>query len=174
MGDIQGIGVLYWALSVVFCLALVFAILFWCRNWRNEERENNLRHLQLLAREVRRLSEAIDRLDETAAALQTADEQFSQQVEHIGNLGRDLKRQLTPLAAPAARSSRAESTKPKLDVTPPEPVVFLEESSEDRYAQARDLLLAGQDETDVARRLDMGTAEVRMIARLLEKTGDAE
>ncbi len=168
----QGIEVLYWALSVLFCLALVFAILFWCRSWRNEERETNLRHLQLLAREVKRLAEAVEGLEHTAASLQMADEQLSQQIENIRNLGRDLKRQLTPSVIPAPKTVASESKPAPMPLAPKEAVTF-QESSEDRYAQARDLLLAGQPQTDVARQLDLGTAEVRMIARLLEKTGDA-
>ena len=166
----QGIEVLYWALSILFCLALVFAILLWCRSWRKEERETHLRHLQLLAREVKRLAEAVEGLEHTAASLQTADEQFSQQIENIRNMGRDLKRQLTPSVMPPPKAVVSES-KPVSAPSPQERVAF-QESSEDRYAQARDLLLAGQSQTDVARQLDLGTAEVRMIARLLEKAGD--
>ncbi|MBT4136319.1 MAG: hypothetical protein HOE48_00310 [Candidatus Latescibacteria bacterium] len=172
----QGIEVLYWALSVVFCLALVFAILFWCRNWRNEEREGNLRQLQQLAREVRRLSEAVEGLENTSASLQTADEQLSLQVENIRNMGRDLKRKLTPPAiSPVISTPPVSVSKPAAPVpvsTSSDEIVSLQESSEDRYAQARDLLLAGETQTDVARQLDLGTAEVRMIARLLEKTDD--
>ena len=41
----QGIEVLYWAISVVFCLAMVFAILLWCRSWRKEEHEANTRQI---------------------------------------------------------------------------------------------------------------------------------
>jgi len=167
----QGIEVLYWALSVLFCLALVFAILFWCRSWRSEERESNLRHLQLLAREARRLSEAVEGLENTAASLQTADEQLSLQVENIRNMGRDLKRQLTPPVVSVPKVSISESTAP-VSVTVSDEDVSFQEASEDRYAQARDLLLSGIAQTDVARQLDLGTAEVRMIARLLEKTGD--
>jgi len=167
----EGIEVLYWALSVLFCLALVFAILLWCRSWRKDERETHLRHLQLLAREVKRLAEAVEGLEHTAASLQTADEQFSQQVENIRNMGRDLKRQLTPSVVPAPKTVVAEP-KPAPVSSAPKEVVTFQEASEDRYAQARDLLLAGQTQTDVARQLDLGTAEVRMIARLLEKTGD--
>lgn len=170
----QGIEVLYWALSIVFCLALFFAILFWCRSWRHEERETNLRQLQQLAREVRRLSEAIEGLENTAASLQTADEQLSLQVENIRNLGRDLKRQLTPPAAPPIVSAPTVSVSEPMAPVPPsaDEIVSLQEASEDRYAQARDLLLAGEAQTDVARQLDLGTAEVRMIARLLDKTDD--
>lgn len=178
----HGIEVLYWALSVVFCLALLFAILFWCRNWRNEERETHLRHMQLLAREVKRLAEAVEGLENTSASLQTADEQFSQQIENIRNVVRDLKRQERHMA-----SSMVSTTKmPVSEPSAPPPVsptassssssisseerVGLQEAAEDRYAEARDLLLSGQSQTDVARQLDLGTAEVRMIARVLEKT----
>jgi len=183
----QGIEVLYWALSVVFCLALLFAILFWCRNWRNEERETHLRHMQLLAREVKRLAEAVEGLENTSASLQTADEQFSQQIENIRNVVRDLKRQERHMAASVVSTTKMPVSEP----TAPPPVsptasssestpapasvsseerVGLQEAAEDRYAEARDLLLAGQSQTDVARQLDLGTAEVRMIARVLEKT----
>ena len=168
----QGIEVMYWAVSVLFCLALMFAILYWCRSWRNEEREANLRHLQLLAREIKRLSEAIEGLDTTSASLQTADEQLSQQVENIRNLGRDLGRDLKRQLTPVVSAPKVSVSEP-VSAPSPEQVVSLQESSEDRYAQARDLLLEGKSQTDVARQLDLGTAEVRMIARLLEKTDEA-
>lgn len=171
----EGVEVLYWALSVLFCLALVFAILFWVRSWRNEDRENNLRHLQLLAREIKRLSEAVEGLESTATSLQTADEQLAQQIENMRDMGRDLKRQLTSTLSAVPRPSAVE-TAPAKPARAPEPkteqVIALQEDAEDRYAQARDLLLAGEEQTAVARQLDLGTAEVRMIARLLEKTGD--
>lgn len=181
----HGIEVLYWALSVVFCLALLFAILFWCRNWRNEERETHLRHMQLLAREVKRLAEAVEGLENTSASLQTADEQFSQQIENIRNVVRDLKRQERHMAASVVSTTQVPVSEPTAPppVSPsasssaskPAPVsseerVGLQEATEDRYAEARDLLLSGQSQTDVARQLDLGTAEVRMIARVLEKT----
>ncbi|MCZ6632272.1 MAG: hypothetical protein O7G87_02640, partial [bacterium] len=146
----QGIEVLYWGLSVLFCLAMVFAILLWCRSWRKEERETTARQLQILAREVGRLSEALEMLDHISASLQTADEQLTKQVE-------DLQVAIRRLQSPHAKPASAP-----LD-PPSEPNV------EDRYAEAQGLLQAGNSPVEVARKLDLGTAEVHMIARMLEE-----
>lgn len=157
----QGIEVLYWALSTVFCLALFFAILIWCRNWRREEQENNAHQIQLLAKEVRRLTETIETLDHTSASLQTADEQFTRQLETLRNTVRDLKRFSFPPPSPPTSVPLSPSP------TKPESEPLFSEDTEDRYTQARALLRAGHDPVEVARQLDLGTAEVRMIARLL-------
>ena len=79
----HGIEILFWALSALFWLALLFAILLWCRSWRKEERELTRRHIQMLSREVERLGEAIEMLDHTVASLQTADEQFGRRIEAL-------------------------------------------------------------------------------------------
>lgn len=161
----QGIEVLYWALSIVFCLALFFAILVWCRGWRKEEQEGNTRQIQLLAREVKRLSDAIEALDHTAASLQTADEQLSRQIDTLRNTARALK---TSAALPMPTTEPIVATSATIKHNPePQPQI---DDNDDRYIQARTLLLAGRDPVEVARQLDLGTAEVRMIARLLDTT----
>lgn len=173
----QGIDVLYWALSIVFCLALLFAILLWCRGWRREEQEASTRQMQLLAREVKRLAESVEALDQTAASLQTADEQLTRHVESLRDAVRDLRRRQNALperpmpgrvAAPAPALQKAPVSKTTQDG--PEAG---EADDEDRYDQARALLKSGRDPVEVARQLDLGTAEVKMIARLLQ-TPDAD
>ena len=170
----QSIDVLYWALSIVFCLALQFAILLWCRGWRREERDASTRQIQLLAREVKRLAEAIETLDHTSASLQTADEQLTRHVESLRDAVRDLKRrQQTPAEHPV-QQRRVE---PPLEHRPQRTTASVGAPTEqetksgdddDRYDQARTLLKAGRDPVDVARQLDLGTAEVNMIASLLQ------
>lgn len=157
----HGIEVLYWALSVLFCLFLVFAILLWCRSWRKEEREATDRRLQILSREIGRLSEAIELLDHTAASFQTADEQLSKQVEDIQKALRLTAR--PPVLPEIPRDSKSPPPDPSSEPLP---------EVEDRYREARALLQEGQSPLEVARKLDLGTAEVRMIARVLkgEKT----
>ena len=54
----QGLDILYWGLSILFCLAMGFAILLWCRSWRKEEREESAKQIGRLTREVARLSSA--------------------------------------------------------------------------------------------------------------------
>ncbi len=164
----QGIEVLYWAISVVFCLALVFAILLWCRSWRKEENEANTRQVQLLAREVRRLREAVEMLDHTASSIHTADEQLSGQVQALQDATRDLKRGVTAPTRPQVRKeAQAVSGVP---VTEPDALAVNDE--DDRFAQARALLQSGEDPVVVARQLDLGTAEVQMIARMLNNSDE--
>jgi len=81
----QGLEILYWGLSILFCLAMGFAILLWCRSWRKEEREESARQIGALTREVARLSSTIDLLENTSASLQTVDEQFSRDIENLRN-----------------------------------------------------------------------------------------
>jgi citrate synthase len=159
----QDIDILYWAISIVFCLGLLFAILLWCRSWRREEREIHTRQLQQLAREVRRLRDAVETLDTSVASIQTADEQFSQQLDTLRDTVRDIKRS-TPVLSTAPKLSA-----PIQRVETPEPAP---DDSDDRYAQARSRLQSGKDPVEVARLLDLGTAEVAMIARML-KNSDA-
>jgi len=160
----QGIEVLYWAISIVFCLALVFAILLWCRSWRKEEHEAHTRQVQLLAREVRHLGEAIELLDHTAASMQTADEQLSGHVETLQETTRDLKRRATDSDIFPAQQKNVEVSLP---VGEPSADAADVESEDGRFVQARVLLQAGKDPVAVARELDLGTAEVRMIARMI-------
>ncbi len=48
------------------------------------------------------------------------------------------------------------------------------EAKRDRYAAARDMLLEGRSPVEVSRHLDMGKAEVRMIARTIDQEKEGE
>ena len=166
----HGIEVLYWALSILFCLAMAFAILLWCRSWRREEREATARQLQGLSREVARLSDTVEMLEHTFSSLQTADEQFTRHIE-------DLRKMLRSIPA-TARPEHPQAPLPRLRsgpaAAPETPAAETDPDTEDRYARARVLLQNGQPPGAVARTLDLGNAEVQMIARMInqEKTPD--
>mgnify|MGYP001330188969 len=141
---------------------MVFAILLWCRSWRKEERETTARQLQILVREVGRISEALEMLDHITASLQTADEQITKQVEDLQVAIRRLQSPPTKPVSESVPVSKAPLDSPS------------ESNVEDRYAEARGLLQAGHPPVEVARKLDLGTAEVHMIARMLkEKKADS-
>ena len=80
---VEGLHILYWALSILFCLAFAFAILLWCRSWRREEREETGRRIQRLSDEVGRIAAAVDALENTAASLEMADGKLA---GHLGDL----------------------------------------------------------------------------------------
>lgn len=179
----QSIEILYWGLSILFCLAMCFAILLWCRSWRREEQEETARQVRALAEEVARLNAAVDLLAHTAAALQTADEQLS---GHVETLQKNL-RQLRPGAGQAKRAVpvRPVEPGPRKAAGPPaeeRPSVSSEPvpgSEQDLYARARVLLGQGHSPMEVARILDIGAAEVKMLARVMgldgaPKTGTRE
>ena len=166
----QGIEVLYWAISIVFCLALLFAILLWCRSWRKEEHEANTRQIQLLAREVRRLREAVELLDHTAASLHTADEQLSGQIQVMQDATRDLKRRVSEPVKPQSKKDVFPVSPAPTPVS--EPADLVGDDGDDRFAQARALLQSGEDPVAVARQLDMGRAEVQMIVRMLDNSDE--
>lgn len=157
----QGIQIVYWALSILFCMAMGFAILLWCRGWRREERAETTRQIVALSSEIGRLTQAVDALEHTSSSLQTADELLAQ---HMENLRGTIRKMQTASVSPA---KRPEPKPPNIPVPPPaEPPVETDEEA-DRYAQARALLEKGRPPVDVARMLDIGTAEVRMIARMM-------
>jgi len=157
----QGIQIVYWALSILFCMAMGFAILLWCRGWRREERAETARQIVALSSQIGRLTQAVDALEHTAASLQTADELLAQ---HVENLRRAIRKMQTASFSPA---EPAEPKSSNIPVPPPaKPPVEAEEEA-DLYAQARALLEKGRSSVDVARTLDIGTAEVRMIARMM-------
>ena len=169
----QGIEVLYWALSVLFCMVMGFAILLWCRSWRREERREAARQVQALSREVNRLSEAVGMLEHASASLQTADEGLAR---HLEDLKASVNRIRAALAPPAKlrpiapENARVPESAPVLEPPPR----GAEDAGGERYAQARVLLQQGRWPVDVARMLDIGTAEVRMIARMLDMQAHAE
>ena len=165
----QGLEILYWGLSILFCLAMGFAILLWCRSWRKEEREESARQIGAITREVARLSAAIDLFENTSASLQTADEQFSRDIENLRNCIVRL-RQTVPQdnRTPLAPQPDTQQDSPSLPETPsPEHPSSQQDSDDDPFTRARTLLKTGQTPEDVARTLDIGIAEVRMIARMM-------
>ena len=170
----HGIEFLYWALSILFCLAMVFAILLWCRSWRREERGETERQILTLSREVSRLIGTVDMLEHTSASLQTADEQLAQDVESLRKSIHQIRASVSPVKA-APQPGETQTVRP---VAPPAPQaapdLTAEETETDRYAQARALLAEGRSAQDVARTLDIGTAEVRMIARMVNTEKDRE
>lgn len=169
--------ILIWALSLLFCMAMGFVVLLWCRSWRREEREATDRSLEALSREVSRLAVTVDGMDETAASLLAADEQLARDIERL----REQVRLLKSAAASAVRSSKSSPpaapapSKVPDDVTPVdrESTPDLPETADappsgDRFENARQLLQQGLTDVEVARKLKMGAAEVRMIARMME------
>ncbi len=156
----QGIEILYWAISILFCLAMVFSILVWCRGWRKEEREEAQKQLKGLSVEVDRLSLVVESLQHATASLQTADEQLNEGFKSLDER-LDRIKELTPAPLEAlATPSSTESSKP-------EAADEREEIDDDPYARARKLLSEGKSTRDVARELSIGTAEVRMVARVM-------
>ena len=162
----QGIEILYWALSILFCLAMVFSILVWCRGWRKEEREEAQGQLKDLSVEVGRLSLVVESLQHATASLQVADEQLN---EGFKSLDESLSRvkELTP--APLEAAPTPKSVEPS---RPLEPAEDGKTTDADPYAKARKLLSDGKSTHDVARELNIGTAEVRMIARMMNLTDE--
>lgn len=157
----QGIVILYWALSLLFCLAMVFAILLWCRSWRREERTETARQIQALSQEIGRLTGAVDLLEHTSVSLQTADEQLARDIETLRK-----KIQQIRVPSPPVKPSPLETQFPQPPQDTPEGAQ--EGAKADRYTKARALLQKGQSPLEVARDLDIGTAEVRMIARMVD------
>ena len=169
----QGIEVLYWALSILFCMVMGFAILLWCRSWRREEREETARQVKALSGEVGRLTSAVDALEHASASLQTADEGLAGHLEDLRASVNRIRAALVPSTSPASvgpENVRAPEASPDPGPLPP----AAQEAGNDRYMQARVLLQQGRPPVDVARMLDIGTAEVRMIARMLDTEGNAE
>ena len=170
-GAIQGLDILYWGLSILFCLAMGFAILLWCRSWRKEEREESAKQIGRLTREVARLSSAVDMLENTSASLQTADEQIARDIENLRNCIVRLRQSVpheshSSMPAPIA----AEPDSPPLpEVSPDDRPASAppQDSDQDPFAEARQMLKDGQTAVEVAKALDIGTAEVRMIARMM-------
>jgi len=159
----QGIQVLYWSLSILFCMAMGFAVLLWCRGWRKEEREQHTSQLRVLAREVARLSSAVDLLEHTSESLRADDEQLARKLDEVRELAESLGGVLSraslggvaPRPEPQARDDATSEDASSPDV--------------DTYQRARELLGQGRTAVDVARTLGIGTAEVRMVARMLEQ-----
>jgi hypothetical protein len=171
----QGIEIFYWALSILFCLAFGFAILMWARGWRREEREESTRRMSELAAQVTKLSSAVEQLEHTAASLQTADELLAQGIKDLRAVPRQTK-PAPPKAEPVAPPTPVQ-VKPAPAPPVASPTATADESADDdRFAAARKMLLEGRSPTEVAQKLDIGAAEAKMLARVVEReqsTGDA-
>ena len=166
-----GIELLAISLSVLFGLGMIFSILLWCRSWRKDERELAYQQIKALREAVRKLTDAIEMIDHTTASLQTADGVLTQQLE-------DLRSSVTRLqnvklqtdtepatATPTYELAAIESpvTPANSDDAPQETEVVQSGSSYDAVAG---LLKDGTSTLEIAHELDIGVAEVRMIARM--------
>lgn len=180
----QGIELLVVTLAAFFGLGILFTILMWCRSWRRDEREQTERQMQAIQMQVDRLREAIELLDHTAASLQTADDQFTGQLEDLRRAIVNFKRgpalstqeaseaeSPAPASGSIYRSDRAESPvgEPELATSPPTNGDELAEPSTSkgpRYEEVHALIRQGRSTLEIARDLDIGVAEVRMITRM--------
>jgi|GEM_PF-1241179 len=167
----EGLELLAISLSVLFGFGTIFSILLWCRSWRKEDREQTEQQIKALRGSIRKLTEAVEMLDHTAASLQTADGLLTQQLE-------DLRSSITKLQNIRTRPEETETEQP------PEPIGSNPTSEEEpteadpgdgqteptersgAYDAVSDLLKQGKCTVDIARELDIGVAEVRMIARM--------
>ena len=168
---IQSLEILYWAFSILFCMAMGFAILLWCKSWRKEEREEADRRASTLSAEIEKLASAVDLLEHTAASLRTADEQLAQGIKDLKETVARSQRTgvaATPAVLPVPDQ---EPLTGSTGVERPAPAAPAEEpaADHDRYGEARDLLRQGLPPTEVARRLDIGAAEAKMLARVIQE-----
>jgi hypothetical protein len=163
----EGLELLTISLSVLFGVGMIFTILLWCRSWRKEDREQTDLQIKALRVAIRKLTESVELLDHTAASLQTADGLLTRQLE-------DLRSSITQLqnVRPVQETSpRVEPEVRREDVAKPsEPEQAVEEAipseSASAYDTVNDLLKQGKSTVEIARELDIGVAEVRMIARM--------
>ncbi len=165
---VEGLHILYWALSILFCLAFAFAILLWCRSWRREERQESDRRASELANQVAKLAATVDQLEHTATSLQAADELLAKGIKDLRSAVRVSQavsaagQTKTPAPPPPKQpTAEASPTKGVAAEMPPE--------EQDRFAAAREMLLEGHPPDDVARKLDIGAAEAKMLARVVEQ-----
>ena len=156
----ESVEILYWGLSSLFSLAMAFAILVWCRSWRKEERQERDRQIQALQASVNRLMGALELMDQTAASMQAADEKLTRFI--------DLQERPTP--QPAAAQPQQADPPPQPDS---EPSRTSSPDGQDVYERAKRLVQAGSTPAQVARELDLGVAEVQMIARVLNEKAPA-
>lgn len=172
----EGLELLAICLSVLFGLGMIFSILLWCRSWRKEEREQTDLQIKSLRGAIRKLTEAIEMLDHTSASLQTADGLLTQQLE-------DLRRSVTRLqnirlpteAAPAVDINPASVAKPPESASrSSSKAASPTTGSGQAYDAVSDLLKQGKPILEIARELDIGIAEVRMIARMRANDNPSE
>ena len=164
----EGLELLAISLSVLFGFGMIFSILLWCRSWRKEDREQTEQQIRALRMSVRKLTEAIELLDHTGASLQAADGLLTRQLEDLRSSVTRLQNirvqpepaDLRPKVAsdPGSVSSRSVPGTPEAEPASSE--------ANGGYEAVHDLLEQGKSTVEIARELDIGVAEVRMIARM--------
>jgi hypothetical protein len=165
-----GIELLAISLSVLFGLGMIFSILLWCRSWRKEERELADQQIKTLREAVRKLTDAIEMIDHTTASLQTADGLLTQQLEDLRSSVTRLQNvKLQTDTEPATATPTYEPAAIESPVTPansdaPQETEVVQSGSS--YDAVAGLLKDGNSTLEIARKLDIGVAEVRMIARM--------
>ncbi len=167
-----GLEVLFWTLPVLFVLALLFAILIWCRSWRREEGSEMDRRLKRLAEQVTRLTEAVDQIQKTQTAARAAEGRLSEQ---MAALSADVTRFLS-VSPPSASHPGDKSPGYDSSLAPrPSPVAHApgsDSSPPDRYDRARQMLASGTDPVDVARSLDISLGDVHVLQRMMDLKSD--
>jgi hypothetical protein len=160
--------ILVLSISVLLALSLLISVVLWCRSWRREERAEHAASLRGMAEEVSRLREAVELLDQTAASLQTVDGQIAARLEAIRSVVVRLQAAAQPQAAAPALPARVDPRPDRRNLVPDVSGAAdaATPATEPRYERARTLLAQGLSEIDVAKELDMGPAEVRMISRM--------
>ena len=172
----EGLQLLAVSLAVLFGFGMIFSLLLWCRSWRKEDREQTDQQIRALRASIKKLIESVELLDHTAAALQTADGLLTQQLE-------DLKSSITQFqgirSLPGEDESETFETAETSTISEKEAVASQEDINGENptqgstaYNAVSDLLGQGKPTLEVARELDIGLAEVRMIARM--RTADTK
>lgn len=165
----EGLELLAISLSVLFGFGMIFSILLWCRSWRKEDREQTEQQINALRTSIRKLTEAVDLLDHTAASLQTADGLLTRQLEDLRSSVTRLQNIRPQTEAPPAPATQetAKSAEPRVEpnLAPAEDTETTTDQS-GAYKAVDDLLKQGKSTVEIARTLDIGVAEVRMIARM--------
>ncbi len=160
----EGLELLAISLCILFGFGMILSILLWCRSWRKEDREQTEQQVRALRGSIRKLTDADEMLDHTAASLQTADGLLTQQLE-------DLRSSITRLQSVRPQAEAAVKAEPEARPAAAEPTESAQpETSEAEtpgsYDAVNDLLKQGRSTLEIARELDIGVAEVRMIARM--------
>ena len=168
-----GIELLAISLTVLFGLGIVFSILLWCRSWRKEEHKLADQQIKTLRGAVQKLTDAIEMIDHTTASLQTADGLLTQQLEDLRNSVTRLQNMglqagaETAIATPTYEPAAVENPVTLMNSNAPQETVVVQ--SGHSYNAVAGLLKDGKSTLEIARKLDIGIAEVRMIARMHEK-----
>ncbi|MBI2952552.1 hypothetical protein HYY27_10670 [bacterium] len=162
-----GLEVLFWTIPILFTLALLFAILLWCRGWRREEGQEMDRRLKLLTEQVTKLAGAVEQLQRTQTTARTAEGRLSEQMTALfASVSRFLSAPPSPASHPGDKSpgyiSPTSSTSHPGDKSPGH-----DSPSPDRYDRAREMLASGADPMEVARALDISLGDVHVLQRLL-------